>query len=193
MRDPLPQLTIALALAALFAAACAHKLLAWREWPGVVRNYRLLPDGLAAVIAGGLIGAEALTALALLWSPTRSAGAGAAATLLVAYAAAIWVNLKRGRTAIDCGCFGSRLRQGLSAWLVGRNLALALLALMLLLPSNARHLSLVELAIAAVLVITLACLYPVLAIVMEPPPPTFDQNYYAALRARAGRQAHNDA
>ena len=51
LMDPLLDLTIAGALAVLFAASTAHKLVALGEWPGVVRNYRVLPRG--ARRAGG--------------------------------------------------------------------------------------------------------------------------------------------
>ena len=186
MLDPLPQLTIALSLAVLFAASAVHKLLAWQEWPGVVRNYRLVPDGVAGAVAAALLCAELLAAGALLWTPVRPAAGLAAAALLVSYAAALWINLKRGRTSIDCGCFGSRLRQGIAPWMMWRNAVLAALALTLLLPTSARPLSGIEVALAAASVVALAFLYPVLAIALRAPPPTFDQNYRSALRARAG-------
>jgi hypothetical protein len=185
--DPLPQLSIALALATLLAASAVHKLLAWSEWPDVVRNFRLLPDGLARVAAGTIVCAEALTAGALLWAPTRHAGGGAAAALLATYAAALWINVRRGRTSIDCGCFGSRLRHGISAWLVVRNIALVLLALTLLLPTRTRSLSPAEFALALAFVLTLAFLYPVLAVVLRPSPPTFEQNFHATARGRVSR------
>jgi len=185
--DSLPHLTIALSLAALFATAAVHKLFTLAEWPGVVRNYQLVPATLADAAAGTVLAAEVLVAGALLWTPTRVAGACAAALLLVTYAAAIGINLRRGRTSIDCGCFGLRLRQGISAWMVRRNLLLALLALVLLLSTNGRSPSLTEYAMAAVFVVTLAFLYPVLGIVLNPPPPTFEQNFRAALGERAHR------
>ena len=187
MLDPLPLLTIALSLAALFGAAAVHKLLALEEWPGVVRNYRLVPDALVRPLAGALLCAEGLTSGALLWPPAQRAGACAATGLLVCYATAIWINLRRGRTSIDCGCFGSQLRQGISAWLVWRNLLLALLALALLLPASPRPLSVAEIAVAVASVVTLAFLYPVLALVVRPLPPTYDANYHATAPRRTSR------
>ena len=186
MLDPLLDLTIAWALAALIAAAALHKLSSWQEWPGLVRNYALLPDAVAGVAAVVLPGAEALTAGALVWPSTRTLGADAAVGLMVAYAAALQINLWRGRTTIDCGCFGSRLRQGIAPWMVWRNLLLAGLALLLRLPVDGRVLTPGELVVAAAAVITLAFLYPALAVVARPAPPTFEQNFYAA-RARPER------
>ena len=187
MLDPLPMLTIAIAIAALFAASLVQKLRALPEWPGIVRNYRLVPDALAGAVGVLLLCAEGLTAAALLWIPVRSVGGGAAAALLALYAAAIGINLARGRTQIDCGCFGSRLGQGIGAWMVWRNGLLALLALALLLPVSPRALSVAELLVALAAMITLGFLYPVLAVVARPAPPTFEQNFRASAAAGARR------
>jgi hypothetical protein len=186
MLDPLPQLAIAWALAALLGAAALHKLSAWQEWPGVVRNYALLPDAVAGVTAVLLPCAEALAAGALLWPASRPAGAAVAATLLAAYAVALRINLWRGRTMIDCGCFGARLRQGIAPWMVWRNVLLVLLAALLWLPGGGRALTAGDLVVAAAAVATLAFLYPVLAMVARPAPPTFEQNFHAS-RPRPGR------
>ncbi len=156
-----------LSLAALFGATVLGKLRALREWPGVVRNYRLLPDRLADAAAAVLLAAETLTMAALLWTPARPLGAIAAASLLLLFAAAIGVNLRRGRTYIDCGCFGSALRQPLAPWMVGRNLILACAALTLLLPVSPRALTVFDGLAAAGCAITLAFLYPVVAVVLE--------------------------
>jgi hypothetical protein len=184
---PVIELTLASSLAALFAAAALHQLRGLAEWPGVVRNYRLVPDAAAGAVAGTLLAAEALTAAALACSPARRLGAAAAALLLLLFAAALWINLRRGRTDIDCGCFGSRLRQRISAWMVARNLTLAACALTLLLPRPGGTLSPLELAAALTCAGTLAFLYPVLAVVLRPAPPTYEDNHLASARNRALR------
>jgi hypothetical protein len=185
MLDTLPHLTLALAFATLLAAAAAHKLRAREQWPAVLRQYRLLPEVLVAPVAALLPLTEALAAAALLWPGTSTAGALIAAALLLAYTYALAINLRRGRASIDCGCFGSQRRQGIAPWMVGRNLVLAALALALLLPTNGRALGAPEPALALVFVVTLAFLYPVLELVLQPPPPTFDDNLRAS-RARLG-------
>ena len=86
----------------------------------------------------------------------------------------------RGRTTMDCGCFGSRLRQGIAPWMVWRNVGIAALALLLCLPVTGRALAAGEFIVAAAAVATLALLYPVLAVVARPAPPTFEQNFHAA-------------
>src|SRR5882762_6749024 len=90
--DPLVALTIAGSLSALFATSVAHQLSSVSEWTAVVRNYRLIPDVLVRPVAGLLLFAQTLTAAALIWTPTRSAAACAAASLLVAFGAAMWIN-----------------------------------------------------------------------------------------------------
>jgi hypothetical protein len=182
--DPLLELTVAGSLAVLFAASTAHKLAALGEWPGVVRNYRVLPQALALPAAGMLLITGAITAAALFWPATRPIGACAAAAQLLLFAAAMAINLRRGHSSIDCGCFGSRLRQGIAAWMVARNLALALLALSLLLPARPRELGVLDIATAVAAVAILTFLYPVLDVVLRPPPATFAENFEAAAAAR---------
>jgi hypothetical protein len=126
-------LTLALAMAAIavralvglvFIQAAVGKVRHWPILEGVISNYRILPDALARPAAALLPPIEfGLGAALMLW-----AGApvlGAAAGMLAIFAAAMGVNLLRGRSEIDCGCFQSDLRQQLSWPLVARNLVLA--------------------------------------------------------------------
>ncbi|MFI4889738.1 MAG: MauE/DoxX family redox-associated membrane protein [Steroidobacterales bacterium] len=175
--DPLIMLTISLALAALLAGAAAHKVLGWAEWQGTVLNYRLVPAGAAAILVVLLPCGEALAAVLLLVPFERPVAACATAALLVLYATALAVNIARGRTAIDCGCFGSRRRHGISGWMVGRNILLAGLALALCLPPTPRPLSAAEVLLAVGIVITVGFLYPVVGVVMERPLPRYEDNY----------------
>jgi hypothetical protein len=174
--DPLIALTISLSLAALLAGAAAHKLLAWEQWQGVFKNFRLVPDA-AAILELLLPCGEVAAAVLLLLPFARPLGAGAAAALLLLYAAAMGVNIARGRTAIDCGCFGSRLRHGIAGWMVGRNIVLAIGALTLYLPASQRPLSAFDVLLAVGIVGTLGFLYPVVAVVMERPLPSYEDNY----------------
>ncbi len=167
------ELTIAWSLAALFGASIAHKLAALEEWPGIVRNYRLLPDTLVGAAAVALLLAGAVTAAALVWPATRRIGACGAAAQLLVFGAALMVNLKRGRSSIDCGCFGSRLREGIFGWMVARNAILAVLALSLLLPVAPRALTRLDIATCVASVATASFLYPVIAVVLRRPPPAW--------------------
>ena len=136
MVDPAIALTGRLLGAMVFAAAAAGKIKHRHELAGVVANYRLLPDGLAAAAAWMIVGLECLVALSLVSGVGLGVGAGLAIALLVGFALAMGINLARGRREIDCGCFQSGLRQRLSTVLVVRNLVLAVLLIPLLTAAN---------------------------------------------------------
>jgi hypothetical protein len=178
--DPLAAFTLALALSMLFAGSVAEKLAAPARWLATLRNYRLVSRALAPGVALLVPVAEATAAVALLPRASRGAAATLATCLLALFGAALWINIRRGRTAIDCGCFGSRTGRGIRRWMVWRNALLALLAASLLLPSTARSLSPFELAMGALCALSLAFLYPVAMIALEPLTP---------LRPRAGDDA----
>jgi hypothetical protein len=116
----------------VFAAAVGGKVRHRHELAGVVANYRLLPERLAAAAAWMIVGLECLAALSLLTGVWLAAGAALAMALLGGFALAMGINLARGRREIDCGCFQSGLRQRLSAALVARNLLLAAILMPLL-------------------------------------------------------------
>lgn len=118
--------------ALVFGTAVAGKLGHRAEFVGVVANYRLVPDWLAAPAAWLVIGLELVVTAALASGVGLAAGAGLAMALLIGFAAAMAVNLGRGRREIDCGCFQSALRQPLSWALVARNLVVAALLAVLL-------------------------------------------------------------
>jgi hypothetical protein len=107
-------------LCLVFVRALLHKLSGFAEFVGTVRDYRLVPWPQAA--AAALTVAEAAIVIGLLWPATRQIAAVAGAALLAGYALAIGINLRRGRTTIDCGCGGPG--QGISPLHVARNAAL---------------------------------------------------------------------
>lgn len=129
--DPALALTAALLLAGILATAAGGKLAAPGPFLGVVRNYRLLPEGLAEPFARLLPVIELVVALGLLLPATRAAAGAGAALLLLLFAAAMAANLLRGRADIDCGCFVGLMRQKIAWPLVVRNLVLAAAALLL--------------------------------------------------------------
>lgn len=147
------------ALGVLFAAAALHK---WRDAAGfraTLADYRLLPAAAVAPAAGAIAALEAGLALAL-WVPvTAPAAAGAAAAVLAAYAAAIGVNLLRGRRHVACGCLGPAAEQPLHAGLVVRNGVLVAAALLAALPVGARPLAALDVATVLLGVATLCFLY----------------------------------
>ena len=116
-------------LAALFLTAALSKLTAIDEFHGVVRNFRLLPDGLARPVAMVLPVVEMAIAAGLLIGPLARPAALAAAALLAVFGLAITVNVLRGRTQIDCGCFRNGMKQRIGWATVARNGVLTALAL----------------------------------------------------------------
>jgi hypothetical protein len=126
--DPLVILIASGVLIALFVRAIWHKLSDFDVFKASFADYEILPQALVAPAALILVLAEAAIVVGLVIPMTRSAAAIGAVLLLLLYGGAIAVNLRRGRYMIDCGCGGSG--QGLSWFLVARNVILAALAIM---------------------------------------------------------------
>jgi hypothetical protein len=144
MLDPAVGTLLALLFALLFAGAALHKARAPRQFADVLAAYRVLPA--AAVRAAALVPLLELTvALGLLVPAVRPGAAVAGALLLLLYAAAIAVNLRRGRLELACGCGGADERRPIAAWMVVRNLLLALLLGSLVLPWQVRPLAAADL------------------------------------------------
>jgi peroxiredoxin len=115
-----------LLLAAVFATAAATKLAAG---PGSRQALAGLgvPDRLTRPLAVLLPLAELGTAVALVLGPSARWGAIASLALLLAFSAAIVLNLVRGQ-APDCVCFGRLHSAPVSWWTAARNGLLALVA-----------------------------------------------------------------
>jgi Methylamine utilisation protein MauE len=144
MLDPAAGLLLVGCLSLLFGSASLHKLRDLATFTEVLRAYRVLPE--RAVRLAPLVAiAELAVAAGLLFSATRfGAGVGGAA-LLGGYAAAIAVNLRRGRRDLACGCGGPDDARPIAPWMVARNLTLALLLLVVtLIPWKTRPLSPVD-------------------------------------------------
>jgi hypothetical protein len=119
-------LAIRVLVALIFLTAAVGKFRHRLVFQGVVANYRLLPDSAVPAFALLLPPVEAAVAAALLFAPALWP-AVSAASLLILFAVAMAINIRRGRRHIDCGCFQSTLKQTLSWILVARNAGLALL------------------------------------------------------------------
>lgn len=143
MIDPLFGTAVAIGLACLLLSAAWHKAASHAAFVAALGNYRLLPPGLVRPVAAFLPVVEAALALGWLAGGRGRLVAAATAALLLVYAAALAVNLLRGRRQIDCGCGFSGSAGGeqpLSWWLVARNVLLAGLAGLAGLPDSGRDL-----------------------------------------------------
>lgn len=138
--DPALVWLFSVAGAVLFAAAAIHKLRAPARFAQALEEYALLPAWSVRPFGILLGGFEGAVAVALLLPRTRADGALAGAALLLIYAAALSINLVRGRRDIDCGCGGFGQRREIAPWMVARNLLVAGLLALLLLPVSARAL-----------------------------------------------------
>ena len=112
---------LSLLAAGNYATAALHKIRTFIEFTGFVDGYRLLPGTLikpaSLVVVGLEMAAVAGALFSLPWLEYLPAA------MLTLYAAAMGINLSRGRTDIDCGCGGTPMP--LSLALVLRNLVLA--------------------------------------------------------------------
>jgi hypothetical protein len=126
MLDPAVGVLIIGCCALLFVSAALHKLRDLVRFTDVLRAYRLLPAG-AARFAVLVPVAELAIGLGLLVPVSRHPAAFGGVSLLVIYAAAIAVNLARGRRDLACGCGGPDDARPIASWMVARNLLLALI------------------------------------------------------------------
>lgn len=135
MLDPAIEFVLRGGLALLLLSTALHKARDFAAFRAAVIGYALAPERFAAAIAALLATAEAAIGVALLAPASlglRALALVATALLLALYAAAIAVNLARGRRDIDCGCAGPAARQPLSEWLLARNAILVAAALVCL-------------------------------------------------------------
>lgn len=128
--DPIFIIASALAIAVLLANAATHKLRAPARFAKQLTDYQLLPNALVRPVSRVVPVLELAIAFALLVPASRSWAALSAASLLTLYAAAIGINLWRGRRDIDCGCAGPDQAQPLRPILLVRNSVLVGLALL---------------------------------------------------------------
>ena len=121
----------------VFVLAAVQKARHWKLLPGVIANYRLLPRALAPLASALLPPVEMIVGLLLLSGLLMPWAQWFAIALLALFAAAMAVNIARGRAHIDCGCGQSFLKQSLRWSLVARNAVLALLLVPPLSPAAA--------------------------------------------------------
>jgi len=157
--DPAIDLTVRAALALLFVVAAAHKARDLAAFRATFRDYRLLPDAPAGLVAGVVPSAELAVAALLVAPATAALGKIGGAALLVVYAAAVAVNLARGRRHIDCGCAGPYARRPIGGGIVVRNALLAAAALAALVPVRPRPLVWIDALTVSGAVVALAALY----------------------------------
>jgi hypothetical protein len=142
--DPVFGILATAALTLLFAVAAAGKLRDLARFTAVLDAYALVPAPFVGVAARALPALELAVAAGLVVPATRTAAAGVAAGLLLGYAAAIGINLRRGRRDLDCGCDGFGRRHPIAGWMPVRNALMAGLAVVAAAPRAPRALEAVD-------------------------------------------------
>ncbi len=142
--DPAIACLIVACTALLFAAAAIHKLRDLRHFGEIFAAYGLLPFAVGRYASRAVPVLEAAVAAGLLFDGSRTPAAGVGIALLLAYAGAIAVNLSRGRRDLACGCGGPDDRRPIAAWMVWRNISIAILLATALLPRSPRTLILTD-------------------------------------------------
>lgn len=127
-------LAASIGIGLIFMSAGIVKLRHRALLPGVIANYRLLPDRLVSPAAALLPLAEIVIGAALIGG-VRPLPVLLGIGLLILFALAMAINLLRGRAHISCGCGRPELSQSLSWALVLRNLLFGA-ALLLRLPAT---------------------------------------------------------
>lgn len=138
--DSVLNLIAVTAIGLLFMASVLHKLFNFSAFTESVRGYRLFGSGLTQPVAGLLVLLELMVVFALVQADTREVGAILAILLLLLYAGGIGINLLRGRTSLHCGCSWGNGQQLIKPGQVLRNISLAVVAGIILLPGNGREL-----------------------------------------------------
>jgi hypothetical protein len=140
MLDPAIGSLIVGCFALLFLSAASHKLRDLTQFAEVFAAYGIAPaierwqlSWLVPVLETGI-------AVGLLAPRPRAAAEAIGAGVLLSYAIAIAINLRAGRSAIACGCGGLDERRPIAAWMVWRNVLLAMVLAVALLPWSTRAL-----------------------------------------------------
>jgi putative oxidoreductase len=123
-----------LGLGVTFLLAALPKLRRPRAFAQAVGEYGLVPGRAAVAVAPALLLLESFLAAALLTGWAARVGAVLASVTLVGFAAAVAINLRRGRI-VSCGCFGDPAEK-ISARTLAR-LALLLAGCVLLIAGTA--------------------------------------------------------
>jgi hypothetical protein len=148
--DPTAHAIAVGAMSIYFLAGAIAKFSNQAAFADALRGYSLLPDWLVAPFSLLFPAAEAGGALLVLYGPTCAVGGTVLTALALCFAAAIAVNLLRGNTSIDCGCFGPFAAvqpveaQRITWWHAVRALAVAAIAAATTMSVAVRHLTLLD-------------------------------------------------
>ena len=157
--DPAIGLLLVAAAALLFASASAHKLRDLRRFEDIFTAYGVLPLLTRRHLSRVIPMLELGVAAGLLFDASRAHAVAVGTGLLLLYAGAIGINLRRGRRDLACGCGGPDDRRPIAPWMVWRNVLIALALAFVLVPWSVRPLSLTDAVTVVFGLLTLALIY----------------------------------
>jgi hypothetical protein len=159
MLDPAVGLLLVFTVALLFGSASVHKLRDLGRFDEIFSAYGVLPVLSRWRLSRGVPVMELAVAVGLLAAASRIYAVGVGIVLLLGYAAAIWINLRRGRRDLACGCGGPDERRPIAAWMVWRNVLLAGVLAVTLVPWITRPLGFTDVVTLTFGLLTLALIY----------------------------------
>ena len=159
MLDPAVGLLLTATIALLFGSASVHKLRDLTRFDEIFAAYGVATFVSRLRLSWVVPVLELAVAVGLLFDTTRPFAAGLGVILLLGYAAAIAVNLQRGRRDLACGCGGPNDRSPIAPWMVGRNVAFALMLGCMWVPWTSRPLSFTDAVTVVFGLATLALVY----------------------------------
>jgi Methylamine utilisation protein MauE len=157
--DPAIGILMVASVALLFASAAAHKLRDLERFDEIFSAYGLIPAIPRVRISWVVPILEIIAAAGLAIKAYRPYAAALGIVMLSGYAAAIAVNLRRGHRDLACGCGGPDERRPIAAWMVWRNVIIALVVAAVFAPWADRHLSITDGITVAFGLLTIALIY----------------------------------
>jgi Methylamine utilisation protein MauE len=159
MLDPAVGLLLVATVALLFASAGVHKVRDLKRFDEIFAAYGVLPALSRWHLSWLVPVLELAVAVGLSIDGSRLYAALAGIVLLLAYASAIGINLRRGRRDLACGCGGPDERRPIASWMVWRNLMIALALVCALAPWTTRALGFTDAVTVVFGLLTLALIY----------------------------------
>ena len=121
-------LFVRLFLSIVFFVSAIDKVRQFQQFTTTITAYRLLPETWSKSLAFTITGTEISVSVLLFMGWQSQIAAFVSIFMLFIFSIAMGINLIRGRTNLECGCSGAKHAQKISLGLVGRNIALSMVA-----------------------------------------------------------------
>ncbi|MCI0555123.1 MAG: DoxX family membrane protein [Anaerolineae bacterium] len=126
--SPFAQMLLRLLLSMIFFTSSINKIRQPQQFITAIASYDLLPKTWHKSLAITIICVEVAVSILLFLGWQSRTAAMLCILILFGFSCAIGINLIRGRTNLECGCFGRKHTQKISFGLIVRNLILAVAA-----------------------------------------------------------------